>query len=44
LSAFAASGVLGLPIGSTMRIDPHATSAIIQADVFELSLPPGALP
>ena len=37
-------GYVVTPAGSTTRIDPHATATIIQAEVFELSLPPGALP
>jgi hypothetical protein len=39
-----AKGYVVSPIGRTTRIDPHRTSAIVQAEVYELALPPGALP
>ncbi len=37
-------GYVVTPVGSTTRINPHATATITQAEVFELTLPPGALP
>ena len=39
-----AKGYLVTPAGGTTRIDPHATATISQVDVYELTLPPGALP
>src|SRR5262249_53012239 len=39
-----AKGYIVTPAGSTTRIDPHAIAVIIQADVYDLMLPPGALP
>ena len=35
-------GYVVTPAGATMRITPHV--GIVQTEVFELTLPPGALP
>ena len=32
-----------MPVCNTARIDPHASATVIKADMFELTLPPGAL-
>jgi len=37
-------GYVVTSIGSTTRIDPHATATITLTEVYELTLPPGALP
>jgi hypothetical protein len=39
-----AKGYEVTPAGSTMRIDPNATAAIMRTEVFELTLPAGAMP
>jgi hypothetical protein len=36
------SGYVVAPVGNTMLITPHA--GMVQVEVYELTLPPGALP